>query len=112
MSEEVKYDIKGKLTELQYKVTQEADTEPAFTGEYYQHLFQSDHKYKKNSGWPAFHDNSGNVTEVPVPNSGVKRMEVVCSNCKAHLGHVSKDNSSPSGIRYCVNSASLNFSEN
>ena len=72
-------------------------------------LFNSDQKSVSNHGWPAFFDKGGLIKEVPDNSGGVTRTEVVCEKCEAHLGHLFKDNSQPTGIRYCINSASLEF---
>ena len=118
--------LKSKLTDEQYHVTQNAGTERAFTGKFVDHkedgtyvcvccgapLFSSDHKYDSGSGWPSFWlPLAGEAVRTQVDNShGMVRREVVCRNCNAHLGHVFEDGPQPSGLRYCINSASLDFS--
>jgi peptide-methionine (R)-S-oxide reductase len=118
-------ELRARLTPLQYQVTQKKGTEPAFTGKYahskekgvYQcvccgaELFSSDTKYDSGSGWPSFWlPLAAERVRTHVDAShGMTRTEVTCANCGAHLGHVFEDGPQPSGMRFCINSASLDF---
>ena len=123
-----KIDLKQRLTPLQYKVTQKAGTERAFTGEYWDTkdpgtyrcivcdtpLFSSDTKYDSGSGWPSFWE-ALDPTAVELHEDrtfGMVRTEVTCASCGAHLGHVFPDGPRPTGERYCMNSASLRLERN
>lgn len=120
-SEEV--DLRQRLSPLQYRVTQEAGTEQAFTGDYWDskdpgtyrcvvcdaELFSSDTKYDSGSGWPSFWEAlDPEAVRIHEDRSlGMVRTEVTCANCGAHLGHLFPDGPQPSGQRYCMNSASM-----
>ena len=117
------------LDESRYSVLREKGTERAFTGNYLNHkafgvyicgacgqdLFSSEAKYDSGSGWPSFYEpiSSETITEVEDHSLGMIRVEVICSACKSHLGHVFNDGPrETTGLRYCINSVSLDFKEN
>jgi peptide-methionine (R)-S-oxide reductase len=117
--------LRSRLTAEQFRITQQKGTEPPFTGRYLhnkergvyacvvcgQELFSSDPKYDSGSGWPSFWlPLAGDRVKAHRDTThGMVRTEVTCANCGAHLGHVFDDGPGPSGLRYCVNSASLDF---
>ena len=120
-------EYRKKLTPEQYEVTRLKATERPFTGKYHdtkdpgvyvcicceQNLVSSDTKYDSGCGWPSFWQpmESDGITEEEDLTYGMRRIEVTCSNCGAHLGHVFPDGPEPTGLRYCINSASLNLTD-
>jgi len=118
---------RAELSPDEYRILRQKGTERAFTGKYWDHhedgtytcrgcgapLFTSEQKYDSGCGWPSYYDaiDSGAIVTRPDYSHGMTRTEIVCARCGGHLGHVFDDGPMPTGLRYCVNSASLGFEQ-
>lgn len=119
---------KEKLTPEQYHVLREKGTDRPFTGKYENNheagtytcaacgheLFSSEQKFDSHCGWPSFFAETAgaNIVKSEDNSLGMKRVEITCANCGGHLGHLFDDGPEPTGLRYCVNSTSINFKKN
>jgi peptide-methionine (R)-S-oxide reductase len=125
--EKTEAEWRQELSPEQYRILRQCGTEPAFTGKYYEHkedgtyvcaacgakLFTSDTKYDSGSGWPSFYAaiDKKAIKEIEDNSLGMRRTEIRCAQCDSHLGHVFPDGPGPDGRRFCVNSASLDFTK-
>jgi peptide-methionine (R)-S-oxide reductase len=115
--------LRARLTPEQFYVTQEKGTERPFSGKFWNHhedgmyrcivcgaeLFTSESKFDSGCGWPSFDKHIDNVDTAVDNSHGMERDEITCSKCGAHLGHIFNDGPTSTGLRYCVNSASIDF---
>ncbi len=125
MDEKLKQELKERLDDASYQVIVEKGTERPHTGQYNLHfeqgvyhckacgeaLFADDSKFDAGCGWPSFDQEieAGKIKEVFDESHGMRRTEIVCANCGGHLGHVFNDGPTETGLRYCVNSLSIDF---
>ncbi len=125
MTDKREADWRETLSDEQYRILRQCGTEPPFSGKYYHHhesgtyrcagcgaeLFSSGAKYESGSGWPSFYEslNKAAIREIDDRSHGMHRVEIRCASCDGHLGHVFPDGPAPTGLRYCVNSLSLDF---
>lgn len=125
--EKTEQEWREQLTSEEFHILRQQGTEAPFSGQYNNFtpdkgswhckacgakLFDANMKFPSSCGWPSFFDAAAGATEERPDNShGMRRTEIVCHNCKSHLGHVFNDGPKPSGLRYCINSVSLSYKE-